>query len=129
MTGLSRGGDSGSGTVLVLAAGAVLLAASVVIVSMVAAVAVHRRAVAAADLAAIAAAAHPGAECEYASGIASAHEMRLDGCEIDGEDVRVSVSAALPGVLGLLAGDDHRAVRIRAKARAGPDRSPRSAMR
>ena len=111
--------DSGAGTVLVLAATALLMAAAVIFTGVVTAAALHQRTVTAADLAAIAGATHPEHACAWAERIARAHGVRLDDCVMSGRDVLVSVSVALPTILQRLAGSNEPP-RITARARAGP---------
>jgi secretion/DNA translocation related TadE-like protein len=108
--------DTGSATVLVLAAGALLsmfaVAAGLVATGLVA----HRQAVRAADLAALAGAgrsvADADAACSVARVVALANGGVLRACAVDQSSVRVTVTVTV-AVSGLLP-------EISATARAGP---------
>ncbi len=92
-----------------------LLAISALVIQLGAAMIARHRASAAADLAALAAAqavlSGPAVACRRAGELAEAGAARLDGCQVFGMDVLVTVSVNA-GLVG------SRAV---ARARAGPD--------
>lgn len=115
--------DGGSATVLVLAAGGVLvLLGSLLGVGGVAGLD-RQRAAAAADLAALAAAADPGGAeqaCRRAARVAAANGARLTDCRAFDTDGSVRVEVEVPlrlGPLGSLPGPDA----VRVAARAGPE--------
>lgn len=112
--GEPRRPDDGAGTILVVAMAGVLMFVMVGLAATVGLVTAQRRAQSAADLTALAAAAALDLDaCAEAARTAVANTAALDGCEVDGYDVRVSVSVAGPSVAG-------RDLRVRAEARAGP---------
>lgn len=107
-------GDDGSATVLVVAMAGVLIFVTVALTAVGGLVTAQRRAQSAADLTALAAAgALEAGACAQAMRTASANAATLDGCVVDGADVRVSVSVPGPRLPG-------RDVRVSAEARAGP---------
>lgn len=114
--------DRGSGTVLGLAASAVLMVAALLAWTITAGVAAHQRASVAADLAALAAArGADGPDCAVAQRVALANAAALDSCAVEGADVLVRVSVAPPTLvvrLAALAGQS--AGRFVATSRAGP---------
>jgi secretion/DNA translocation related TadE-like protein len=105
---------------LVLAAAAVLALGQVVVV--------RQRTATAADMAALAAAAavlrgaDDAAACGRADEVARSGGASLDTCAVQGADVSVEVSRALPGIAAALARWAGGAV-IRARSRAGPSAS------
>jgi secretion/DNA translocation related TadE-like protein len=111
--------DRGSGSVLVLALGTLVVLSTVVGVVRGGAVVARHRADAAADLAALAAAAEvidgAAAACGVAEEIAAENGARMSGCVVTGSVVEVLVERPLP--LGRFGG-----WRARARARAGPGR-------
>ena len=110
--GRSRGEDGGA-TVLVVATAGVLMFVMVGLAAVGGLVTAQRRAQAAADLAALAAAGAVDADaCSEGLRVARANAAVLDGCVVDGSEVRVTVSVAGPALPG-------RDVRVRAEARAG----------
>ena len=108
--------EDGAGTVLAVAMMGLLVTVTVATAVVVGVIAGHRRAQSAADLAALAGAAalqDGGDPCARAGDIALRNGAELRGCEIDGWEVRVVVTAAgvrLPG----------GAVELDARSRAGP---------
>jgi secretion/DNA translocation related TadE-like protein len=107
--------DRGSGTVLALAAVAMLAVLTLGAVGVGAALAQRQRVIAAADAGALAAAdtalgIHPGVPCEQAARVVAAHGATLVGCDVEGVVATVSASARVAGVL------------VTAQARAGPPR-------
>jgi secretion/DNA translocation related TadE-like protein len=107
--------DRGSGTVLALAAVAMLAVLTLSAVGVGAALAQRQRVIAAADAGALAAAdtalgIHPGVPCEQAARVVAAHGATLVGCDVEGVVATVSASARVAGVL------------VTAQARAGPPR-------
>jgi secretion/DNA translocation related TadE-like protein len=113
---IRRRDEHGAGTVLAVAMMGVLVTVTVAAVGVVGVIATHRTAQAAADLAALAGAAalqDGGDACAQAAEVAGRNRARLSGCEVDGWDVAVVVTARtspLPG--GVLD--------LRARGRAGP---------
>lgn len=106
--------EEGSATVLVVAMAGVLMFVMVGLAAVGGLVTAQRRAQAAADLTALAAAAALDADaCAEALRVAAANSASLDGCEVDGSEVRVTVSVAAPTMPG-------RDLRVSAEARAGP---------
>ncbi len=115
--------DTGSGSVLVLGVGALLVVATVAVGAAGQVVAARHRAEASADLAALAAASMaltegPAAACRQAARVVAAQTGTLDACRVDGDGsvsvvVRASVlrsAGALAPLLGPVTG----------RARAGP---------
>jgi secretion/DNA translocation related TadE-like protein len=108
--------DRGSGTVLALALGLVLLMAAVLIALLAQAAALASRAAAAADLAALAAAdaargITDGEPCAVASEVARRHQARVLSCsEGEGETVQVRTQLDAGTMFGAATG----------LARAGP---------
>ena len=109
-------GERGSGTVLMLAIGLVVLLCGLTVVLWAAISTAHHRASVAADLAALSAAQamQSGDDpCPVAKRIAVGHRAVVERCSTDGEDVTVVTGVAVElGSLG-------RPV-VRAQARAGP---------
>jgi secretion/DNA translocation related TadE-like protein len=108
--------------VVALALTGLLLFVAAISAGTVAIVVAHRRAQTAADLAALAAAAtlqRGGDGCAAATTIAGRHEAAVTRCAIEGLNVLVVTSVALPPALG---GGD-----VPARARAGPPTAPRLA--
>ena len=112
-----RGTDElGAGTVLAVAMMGLLVTVTVVAAGVAAVIAAHRIAQSAADLAALAGAAaiqDGGDPCAQAAEVADRNRARLNGCEVEGWNVSVVVTAStapLPG--GVLD--------LRARGRAGP---------
>lgn len=105
--------DRGAATILVVAMAGVLMFVTVGLAAVGGLVTAQRRAQAAADLTALAAASVLDRACAEAEGIAAANAAVLDGCQVDGEEVRVTVSVRAVSVIG-------RQVRVSAEARAGP---------
>jgi secretion/DNA translocation related TadE-like protein len=105
--------DHGGATILVVAMAGVLMFVAVGLAAVGGLVTAQRRAQAAADLAALGAASDPGQACGEAARIAAANAAVLDGCQVNGDEVRVSVSVMSPSVAW-------REVRVSAEARAGP---------
>jgi secretion/DNA translocation related TadE-like protein len=100
--------------VLVVAMAGVLMFVMVGLSAVGGLVTAQRRAQSAADLSALAAAAAVGVgACAEALRVASANGAALDGCVVEGRDVRVTVSVTGPHLVG-------RDPRITAEARAGP---------
>ncbi|WP_280116001.1 Rv3654c family TadE-like protein [Paenarthrobacter nitroguajacolicus] len=108
--------DRGSGTVLALTLGAVVMALLVVVVLLAQAAAMGTRAATAADLAALAGAdaargLTPGDPCAVAADVAGRHQAKLTSCTVvGGEEVEVATELAHPFQWGVASG----------KARAGP---------
>lgn len=111
--------DDGSGSVVVLALGAVLVLAMAGVASACQVVTARHRAEAAADLSALAAASTAvlggsGPACARAAQVAKAHATRLDECAVGPAlTVRVVVVTSLPGVLADVGP-------VQGRARAGP---------
>lgn len=109
-----RRGDDGAATILVVAMAGVLMFVTMGLAAAGGLVTAQRRAQSAADLTALAAAAALDLDaCAEALRTATANAAALDSCEVDGTDVRVTVSVAGPTVPG-------RDLRVSAEARAGP---------
>ena len=108
-----RRGDTGSATVLALAAASVLALAAAVGVMVGGAVLARHQASAVADVTALAAAHHllqPGREaCAAARRTAEANGSRLRSCEVRGATVAVSVSTPAPPWLAWLGSTSGRA--------------------
>jgi secretion/DNA translocation related TadE-like protein len=107
--------EDGAGTVLALAMMGLLVTVTLATSGVVGVVAGHRRAQSGADLAALAGAGalqDGGDACQGAGVIARRNGTRLRGCEIDGWNVTVVVSATvhLPG----------SPMELEARGRAGP---------
>ena len=112
-------GESGAGTVLALSFLGLLTFVGVAVAGVVGVVAAHRAAQGAADLAALAGATtlqDGGDPCDRARSIAARNGARLAGCVVDDWEVRVSVRASGPRLLG-------RVTWMPARARAGPTSS------
>ncbi len=111
-----RGDEGGAGSVLAVAMMGLLVTVTIAAAGVVGVIAAHRTAQAAADLAALAGASalqDGGDACGQAAAVADRNRAELDGCEIDGWNVSVVVTAntaRLPG--GVLD--------LRARGRAGP---------
>ena len=108
--------EHGAGSVLAIAMMGLLVTVTVAAAGVVGIVAAHRIAQSAADLAALAGASalqDGGDACQQAATVAQRNRAHLDGCEVDGWNVSVVVSAdtaRLPG----------GALDLRARGRAGP---------
>ena len=117
MTSIAQDQDTGSGTVLVLAAASVLLLVGMLLASLAAVGVARHRAASVADLSALAAAssAHLGnaAACAVAADVADRSSARLLECRLRGDVVEVVASVRPPGRLGELGS-------ATARARAGP---------
>lgn len=115
---LSRGGERGSGSMLVLAMVPLLVAAGVAALVVGNAMVARHRAAAAADLAALAAAgeAVSGAPspCRAAHLVAVTNGARLLACRVDGFEVEVTLMVRQPGLVARFLPDSAR------RARAGP---------
>lgn len=111
--------DQGSGSVVMLALGTVLMLATVGVGSAGQVVAARHRAESAADLSALAAASTAllggsGAACERAAQVAAAHRAQLVECTVDPDlTTRVVVVEELPEPLAVLGP-------VLGRARAGP---------
>jgi secretion/DNA translocation related TadE-like protein len=109
--------DRGAGSVLMLCAGAVVLTVALAVLTLATAAAARHRAATAADLAALAGAgqARLGAvhACAMAAAVAEENGGVLTSCELTGQDVVVTVAAAIAGPAGWLPDPVRR-------ARAGP---------
>jgi secretion/DNA translocation related TadE-like protein len=111
-----RADERGAGSVLAVAMMGLLVTVTVAAAGVVGVIATHRTAQSAADLAALAGATalqDGGDACEEAVVVAGRNRTRLAGCEVDGWNVTVVVTAntaRLPG--GVLD--------LRARGRAGP---------
>jgi secretion/DNA translocation related TadE-like protein len=105
--------DHGGATILVVAMAGVLMFVTVGLAAVGGLVIAQRRAQAAADLAALGAASVLDRACQEADGIAAANTAVLDGCQVDGDEVRVTVSVGTVSAFW-------REVRVSAEARAGP---------
>lgn len=115
---MSGGGrDSGSATLWVVTAMAVVLCVTGACGSVGIVAAERHRADAAADAAALAAAGHvvagPGSACAAAAAIARTDGAALTRCGLDGADAQVEVAVGLPGILQQFG-------RALGHARAGP---------
>lgn len=108
-----RGGERGSATLFAVAVVALLMMVGAALGVVAAMVHAHRVAQSAADLAALAAAAATGDPCGAATRIAEANGAGLDACQVEGPDVRVTVTVRGPHWLG----QPHD---LSAAARAGP---------
>jgi secretion/DNA translocation related TadE-like protein len=115
--GRRRNRERGSATVWVLAAGLLTISVATVSAASGAAVVARHRAQVAADLGALAAATRvfegQGPACAWGGEIVTRNGARLIGCDVDGFDVVVTVSAT-PSGFAAAAGP------ARASARAGP---------
>ncbi len=94
-----RHSDRGSGGALVLGLVGGLISVIVAVLPLGAAVATARRASAASDAAALAAAdtllgVVPGDPCGWAARVATAHDVALTGCRVDGVEAVVTVRTA-----------------------------------
>ena len=113
---MTRRPERGSATLLALALVGVLVLVGAALGVVAAMVHAHRAAQSAADLSALGAA---GAQargrdpCAEAAALAGANGATLDGCTVEGSDVRVQVTVAGPHWLG-----QHHD--LSAQARAGP---------
>ena len=105
--------DRGGATILVVAMAGVLMFVTVGLAAVGGLVTAQRRAQAAADLAALGAASDPAQAGGEAVRIAAANAAVLDRCEVDGDEVRVSVSVGAVSAF-------RQEVRVSAEARAGP---------
>ena len=114
---MSRRGDAGGATVLVVALAGVLVFVMVGLGAAGGLVVAQRRVQAAADLAALAAATTPGGACGEAARVAAANGAALERCRRDGEVLSVVVS--VPGPV-LPWASRWSEVRVSAEARAGP---------
>jgi secretion/DNA translocation related TadE-like protein len=96
-------GDTGSATVLVIAAGALLSTLAVVVGLVATGLTAHRQAVRAADLAALAGAQRSLTDatvaCTTAAAVAEANGSELNWCRLDGEALRVTVMVRSTGWL------------------------------
>jgi secretion/DNA translocation related TadE-like protein len=113
---VSRRGERGSATLLVVAMAGVLVLLGAALAVVAAMVVDHRTAQAAADLAALAGARGAGAggdACAAAARVAAADGARLTGCVVTGRDVEVQVEVPGPHWLGQIAD-------LGARSRAGP---------
>lgn len=114
--------DQGSGTVLVLAAMAVVFAATIGALMVLSAVLASHRAHSAADLAALAAAetlakgADQGSACEVGMRLAAVNGASLVGCRA-GPDLTVEVSVSVPASMPQIGV-------ATARSRAGPASAP-----
>ena len=112
----SRGDERGSGTLLMMAAGLLVLVCGLAVVLWSAVSTAHHRAAAAADLAALSGAQaiqSDGDPCATARRIATKQGASLDACRVYGEEVLVIAGVRVElGSLG-------RPV-VRSTARAGP---------
>lgn len=112
----ARDDERGAGSVLAVAMMGLLVMVTVAAAGVVGVIAAHRTAQAAADLAALAGAAalqDGGDACQQAASVARRNRADLTGCEVQGWNVAVVVTAntaRLPG--GMLD--------LRARGRAGP---------
>jgi secretion/DNA translocation related TadE-like protein len=100
---VSRAGERGSVTLLVVAMAGVLLLIAAALGVVSAMVVAHRVAQSAADLAALAGArslAEGSDACAAAGRIAEANGARLTSCQVSGSDVTVEVAAPGPAWLG-----------------------------
>jgi secretion/DNA translocation related TadE-like protein len=115
----SVGADRGAGSILLLSAVAVVLTAALAVLTLTAGYDARHRAAAAADLAALAGAGQVrvGVEpaCSLARSVAAANGGVLRSCVVEGEQVVVSVAAAIVGPTRWLPDPVRR-------ARAGPTR-------
>jgi secretion/DNA translocation related TadE-like protein len=108
--------ERGAGSVLAVAMMGLLVTVTIAAAGVVGVIATHRTAQAAADLAALAGAAalqDGGDACAQAATVAGRNRAQLNGCDVDGWNVTVVVTAntaRLPG--GVLD--------LRARGRAGP---------
>lgn len=115
--------ERGSATVLGLILILVCLLVGVLAVSLGELAGARARLSAAADLAALAGAAHDlqGDQCAAAARVAALGRADLVACELNGEDVAVTVSGEVPGIVARImgaAGEDPPTIAVR--ARAGP---------
>jgi secretion/DNA translocation related TadE-like protein len=112
-----RSPDDGAGSVLAVAAIAVVMAAGALGTAVVEAVSVRRLAAVAADASALAAAARASlgeaTACASAVRVARADGARLERCELSGDVATVAVSATPPTPFGWQGA-------ARVQARAGP---------
>lgn len=119
MTGVSRrcvgGRDRGSASVLVLAFGLLVILIGAAFAQVGAAVAARHRAQAAADLGALAGAAWApagrSAACSRAAELVIANGATLESCTLDGLDITITATVAVPGLAppGQRAGSSARA--------------------
>ncbi|WP_051276971.1 Rv3654c family TadE-like protein [Marmoricola sp. URHB0036] len=108
--------ERGAGTVLAVAMMGLLVTVTVAAAGVVGVVATHRTAQAAADLAALAGAAalqDGGDACAQAADVAGRNRARLSGCQIEGWNVSVVVTAHTPSLPGGV-------LDLEARGRAGP---------
>lgn len=116
--------DRGSGTLLALVSGAVILAAGLVGITLIGISTTHQRLQVAADLSVLAAAqalSMGGDPCGTASRLATANDVQIDECRTSNGDAVVTVSAEAPGwVRRLAAWSGADLGRLRVSARAGP---------
>ena len=115
---VSHGGsdERGAGSVLAVAMMGLLVTVTVAAAGVVGVVATHRIAQSAADLAALAGAAalqDGGDACAQAADVADRNRARLRGCEVDGWNVSVEVTARTSPLPG-------GPLDLRARGRAGP---------
>lgn len=103
-----RRDEAGATTIVVLALAFALVLVAWGAGSVVGTVVAHREAQNAADLAALAAA-QDG--CSIAAEVATANQVRLVSCEVEGTEVLVEVAVAVPSAMGR---------EVHARARAGP---------
>jgi secretion/DNA translocation related TadE-like protein len=118
--GRGSGGDPGAGSVLLVAAVAVVLSGATCAMALAGALVSRQRAEAAADLAALAGAqalVRGGDACGTAGRVAAAGRARLVVCQPVGSTVHLVVEVALPGILGRL---DMPPARARARAGVPP---------
>jgi secretion/DNA translocation related TadE-like protein len=111
--------DDGSATVFVLALTALVWLAGFVVLLLAQVADARARAATAADLAALAGASQvmTGQACQAAAVVVRAQSAELDGCVVDGWEVRIRASVPLKGPLAHFPA-------AQARARAGPP-SPR----
>ena len=113
---MTRRDDRGAASMLVVTCLGVLVLVGAALGVVAAMVHAHRTAQSAADLAALAGAAavQRGADpCASAASVASANGASVDGCRVDGQDVRLEVTVPGPRWLG-------QSADLTAEARAGP---------
>lgn len=106
-------GDRGSGSVLAVALGGVIVAIALVVVPLYMGLSARAAVSGAADAAALAAAdtaagISPGDPCSIASAVAAANRSKLGACQVDGLVITVVTSATFLGLP------------LRASATAGP---------
>lgn len=108
--------ERGTATVAVVSLVGVVLLVAVAAAAVLGAAVAHRQAQAAADLAALSgavAAGQGGDPCAAAGEVARANRGALAGCHLDGDDLLVTVTVAVPGGARVLGA-------VSARARAGP---------